>query len=140
MKTINLKDYYFFYTHDQLIDVTDEIAELLIKFERNETAYDRRKYRYNAYFSMDRDDGIENEALYSLKTPYEIYEEKLMRLEIYKALQSLSQKQAKRVFAHYFLSMSKTAIANYEGVTENAVRDSIERATVKLKKHFKKLY
>lgn len=36
MKRINLRDYYPFYTSDFFIEVTDEIAAILIQFKREE--------------------------------------------------------------------------------------------------------
>ena len=39
MTTINLRDYYPFYTSDYFIDVPDEEAELFKEFDRKEAAY-----------------------------------------------------------------------------------------------------
>jgi RNA polymerase sigma-70 factor (ECF subfamily) len=44
---------------------------------------------------------------------------------LYSAINSLSEKQAKRVYAYYFLGMSTYAIAKAEGVDESSVRKSI---------------
>ena len=64
MTTINLRDYYPFYTQDHLIDVPDEVAALFSEFEHREAAYRLRTYRHKAYFSLDCNDGIEHEAVF----------------------------------------------------------------------------
>lgn len=69
MTTINLRDYYPFYTHDYFIDVPDEVAELFKEFDRKEAAYRLRTYRHKAYYSLDRNDGIEHEALFVSLSP-----------------------------------------------------------------------
>ena len=37
----------------------------------------------------------------------------------------LPDKQGKRIYAHFYLGMSKAEIVRQEGVAENAVRESI---------------
>ena len=39
MTTINLKDFYYWYTQDQFIEVTEEVAEALRASVRYEAAY-----------------------------------------------------------------------------------------------------
>ena len=72
MTIINLRDYYPFYTSDNFIDVPDEVYELLKEFDRKEAAYRLRTYRHKAYYSLDRNDGIEHEALFVSPSPYEL--------------------------------------------------------------------
>ena len=61
MKKINLRELYpDVYTTDFLVDVTEEVMEAIRAAERAEAAYDRRMYRYKAYYSLDCDNGIEN--------------------------------------------------------------------------------
>ena len=127
MKTINLRDFYSsIYSSDCLFDVPDEVAELLLLYKRLEEAQQRRIRRHKAYYSLDRKDGIEKDIILIILTPPEIYERKLTNQEMYAAMNSLSEKQTRRVYAHYFLGMSKYAIAKAEGVDESAVRKSIE--------------
>ncbi|MEG0154211.1 MAG: sigma-70 family RNA polymerase sigma factor, partial [Lachnospiraceae bacterium] len=40
-------------------------------------------------------------------------------------------------YAHYFLGMSKTAIAKAEGVSEKAIRNSIERGLAYMEQYLK---
>ena len=59
MTTINLKDFYPWYTHDEYIEVSEEVAEELHTSRRREAAHAER-VRYNkAFYSLDCDDGIE---------------------------------------------------------------------------------
>lgn len=69
MKKINLRAYYPFYTHDCFVNVPDEVAEFLNESEHREAAYRLRTYRYRAYYSLDREDGIEHEALFIALSP-----------------------------------------------------------------------
>ena len=125
MTTINLRDYYPFYTHDYFIDVPDEVAELFKEFDRKEAAYRLRTYRHKAYYSLDRNDGIEHEALFVSLSPHELYERKISMQELHAAISSLPDKQAKRVYA------------KAEGVSKMAVSYSIERALKSMEKYLK---
>ena len=48
MTTINLKDFYYWYSQDQLIEVSDELAEVFLAVALNEMAYHRRLSRLKA--------------------------------------------------------------------------------------------
>lgn len=79
-------------------------------------------------------------GLFVSMSPCEIYQRKVMNQQLHAAIASLPDKQAKRIYAHYFLGMSKSVIARTEGISKAAVGDSIERGLrhmeVFLKKHF----
>lgn len=72
MTTINLKDFYSWYTHDEYIDVPDEAAEELKADKRYEAAYRRRITRNKAQYSLDCDDGIEYSACLHEPSPEEL--------------------------------------------------------------------
>lgn len=139
MKRINLRDYYPSYTSDFFLEVADEIALSLKRFELDEKAYQLRTYRHKAYYSLDRNDGIEYSAVFLSLSPEEIYERKVTNQEIYAAINSLSDKQAKRIYAHFFLGMSKAAIAKAEGVRESTIWESIERGLRNIEKFLKNI-
>ena len=140
MKRINMREYYPLYTSDYFIDVPDEVAALLHDFKRCESAYHLRTYRHKAYFSLDRDDGIEHDILFMSLSPCEIYERKVSSQELHAAIASLPDKQAKRIYAYYFLGMSKAAIAKAEGVSKATVGEAVKRGLrnmeIFLKKYF----
>jgi RNA polymerase sigma-70 factor (ECF subfamily) len=134
MKKINLRMLYPHYGRDTLLDIPDDVATLFHELDLVEVAYTRRRYRHKAHYSLDIDDGIENEALYTVSSPAEEYERKETLAELYAAISSLPDKQARRIYAHFFLGMSKTEIAHAEGVSAFTVWQSIERALTFLRK------
>ena len=135
MKKINLRDYYPFYTKDTVVEVPEEIALLLREYELLEEAYRIRTYRYKAFYSLDYEGGIERDlASLDQENPYDILEQCYDMELLYKGLASLPEKQRNRIYAHYFLGMSKTAIAKAEDINESNVRKSIEHGLRNLEK------
>ena len=57
--------------------------------------------------------------------------------ELHAAISSLPDKQAKRIYAHFILGMTKQDIARAEGVHEKVVRVAIERGLRRLEKILK---
>lgn len=102
MKKINLKDIYPFWKTDVWVEVDDEVAQELHRFELIESAYKLRTYRHRAYYSLDRNDGIEKDVLFLSISPEEYYERKLSRQQLYEALCQLPEKSARRIYAHFF--------------------------------------
>lgn len=138
MKEINLRDYYPFYTNDMIVSVPDEVVEVLEEYRRRDEAYRIRTYRHQAFYSLDMDDGIEREIVLVQPSPFEILEQMHLKEVIYKGLSTLPDKQARRIYAHFFLGMSQTAIAKAEGCDKSSVRDSIHRGLRQLRKFFEK--
>lgn len=139
MTIINLRDFYPFYITDSFIEVPDEVAAAMAKFDRKEAAYRLRTYRHKAYYSLDREDSIEHSALFVALSPCEIYERKVTMQELHAAIASLPDKQAKRIYTHFILGMSKTDIARAEGVNEKVVRLAIERGLRNMEKYLKNI-
>ena len=138
MAVINLRKYYPWYTRDEFIEVSDEVAAVLADSIRLECNYAERVRQNKAYFSLNAGDGIEREACYINMTPHEIYEHELLRCRLCQALNSLPASMGRRVEAYYLFGMSKADIARAEGVWENAVRYSIRRGIRAMKKYFEK--
>ena len=63
---------------------------------------------------------------------HELYERKVTMQELHAAIASLPDKQAKRIYAHFILGMTKQDIARAEGVHEKEVRVAIERGLRRL--------
>ena len=127
MSKINLRDYYPFYKTDFFVDIPDEVKTALLKAERLERNYIRRRFYNKAYYSLDAGDGIENDILFVSLSPCEVYERKVTAEQLHAAIDALPDKQGQRVYAHYILGLSKTAIASAEGVSVEAVSVAIER-------------
>ena len=140
MTKINLREHYpDFYNADYIIEVPDEVAATMLEYNRLEAAYRRRTYYHKAHYSLDRGDGIEYDVLFISETPCEIYERKMTLEQLYAAIAALPDKQAKRIYAHYFLGMSKAEISRAEHVDERAVRKSIQNGLRNLERRLKKL-
>lgn len=137
MAKINLRDYYPFYKTDFFVDIPNEIETALMEAERLEQNYIRRRFYNKAYYSLDAGDGIENDILFVSLSPFEVYERKVTAEQLHAAIASLPDKQAKRIYAHYILGMSKDEIARAEGVAENAVKDAIGRGLKRMEKYLK---
>lgn len=138
MTTINLRDYYPFFKSDFFVEVTDEVAKRLKQFNRKDHAdYERRRV-YKAYYSLDADDGIEKDVVLLVLSPEEIYERKVSNQELFAAINSLPEKQAKRVYAYFFLDMSKAQIASIEGVNKSQITRSIDQALKNIEKFLKR--
>ncbi len=137
MKKINLKDYYAHISVDIYIDIPDKVFNIFEEYRKAEQAYQSKVYYHKAYYSLDRGDGIEHSALFVSCSPDEIYERKLTREQLHAAIATLPDKQAKRIYAHYFLGMSKTAIAKAEGVNKSQVTRSINQGLSHLEKYLK---
>ena len=136
MTTINLKDFYPWYTHDEYIEVSDEVAEELRASRRREAAYAER-VRYNkAFYSLDCDDGIEYSACLHEPTPQELLDRVDLFVRLWNALNSLPEIQGRRIDAHIILGISIKAIAEADGVHEESVRQSIKRGLERMKKTF----
>lgn len=136
MTTINLKDFYAWYTHDEYIEVSDEVAAELKADKLYEAAHQRRTTRNKAQYSLDCDDGIEYSACLHEPTPQELLERKERFIRLWNALNSLPEIQGRRIDAHIILGKSIKTIAEAEGVHEESVRQSIKRGLEQMKKTF----
>ena len=137
MKKVNLRDLYpDVYKNDHFVEVTEDVLETIQAAERAEAAYDRRVYRYKAHYSLDCDNGIENAILMKPQTPEMLLEEKQFQEQVYAAVMKLPEKQAKRIYARYYLGMTVNEIAEVEGVDPSRVRESIRRGLKQLVKYF----
>lgn len=139
MKTINLRDYYPFYTQDTLLEVSDIVAEALAEAERQERNYKRRMVYNRAQYSLDAEDGIEASAVECHSLSPEIVLDLMERhCRLCRALNALPEIQGRRMEAHYLLGQSQKAIAKAEGVSENAVSKSIQKGLETMRKILKK--
>ena len=139
MPKVNLKDIYPIYCSDYYVEIPQDVLNAIQEMEQKEAAYRRKLFRHGAYYSLDKNDGICNEAVLTMMTPEEYYERKITYKQLYKALMSLSPKQSRRIYAHYFMNMSYAAIARTEGVRAEAVRDSVEAGIRAIAKRYKNM-
>ena len=138
MTTINLKDFYYWYIADELVEVPDEVAEELLAGKRAEAAHAER-VRYNkAYYSLDCDDGIEYSACLHEPSPQELLDRKELFYRLWNALNSLPETQGRRVDAYLILGKTYREIAREEGVDKCAVRRSVKSGIKRMKKYLRK--
>lgn len=135
MTTINLKDYYPWYDHAEYVEVPDDVAEELKAGKRYEQACIRRAMRNKAQYSLDCDDGIEYSACIFEKSPEELVIMKEQYQMLCRALNSLPEKQGRRVDANIIMGRTMRAIAKGENVATSSVSDSIRLGLANMKKY-----
>ena len=92
MKTINLRWIYPHYRHDEFVEVSDEVWEVMRQAQREMNNYERRKVYHRAYYSLDAYSWTENYALEHGRSPEEILlerEERAAHLRLLAALPEL---------------------------------------------------
>jgi RNA polymerase sigma-70 factor, ECF subfamily len=132
MIKINLRHYYPHYTSDVFIEVPDTIAIELHSFENEDAAFRMRRSRNRAFYSLDREDGLEREMQFNAPSSEDGFFREHLACSLFSALQELPIAQARRIYAHYILGMSNLAIARVEGVNEGNVRKSVSRGLRRL--------
>lgn len=135
MAIINLKEFYPWYTHDEYIEVSDEVAAELRADKLYEAAHQRRIVRNKAQYSLDCNDGIEYSACLHEPTPQELLERMDQFCTLWNALNTLPEIQGRRVDAHLILGKSYRQIAREEGVDKSAVRCSVKCGIDRMKKY-----
>ena len=121
---------------DVWFDVSEEVADLFLECDHQEAAYQRKLFRYKAYFSFDCNPGLEKDILSDSKN--DECKENIKKV-IHLAMSHLTSKQAKRIYAHYYLGMSKAEIARKEGVKRQSIDISISLGLKKMKKFLKNI-
>lgn len=147
MTLINLKRYYYpLVKTDVFVEVPDEIADALLHLRREENNRKSKMFYHKAYFSLDCEDGIENEAIgwaqpspedYMIQAEDEAAHELLLE-HLREAIGQLTPTQARRLHMRYMLEMKYREIAEAEGISPTQASDSVRRAVKKLQKYFKK--
>jgi len=138
MALINIRSLYPFYKCDCFIEIPDDVLKVIRDCNRAEKAY-QRKLRYHKVKTETLDaenaDEVTMRIMDKPLTPYEVYAHKQMTSLLHAAIIKLPNKQAKRIYAYFFLGMSKAEIARAEGVNESKIRRSIESGLNNLKKY-----
>ena len=136
-KTVNLRDYYPWYTQDEFVEVSDEIAAELHAGRMYQKHNEQRVRRNLAFYSLDANDGIEASALVcNDDNPERIFAMMENHCRICRALNSLPEIQGRRVEARYLLGKSIQEIAKGEGVSESSVKESIDRGLKAMRKAY----
>ena len=124
MKRVNLKYLYpDIYKEDVLVEVEDIVYKILRKKE--------------SIISNDFNDT--NDELTQCENLLDSIYLKDMKEIILLALSQLPLQQSNRIYLVYYLGFSKTEIAHIEGCTEGAIRKSIKRGLLQLKRILRKV-
>lgn len=133
MKKVNLKEFYYYVKNDLEVEVDDEVYSVLEKYKKQEHAYREKLRRNKSYYSLDRQDGIENSALRQVQSPEELFFLKELELRMYRAIKTLPRKQAERIILFFYYGMKVNEIARMQGVVPSTVSESIMTGLEKLK-------
>lgn len=137
MTTINLRDFFYWYITDELIEVSDEVAAVLRSDRRYEERHYERRKRNKAQYSLDAGDGIENRIVEFEPSAQEILERKERFMRLCRVLNSLPDTQGRRIDAHIILGKSVREIADAEGVSVRAVQIAIKLGLEDMKNNLK---
>lgn len=139
MKKINLRELYpEYYDTNVFVDVPDDVLMVIAEETRAEATAQRKKYRHRAHYSLDCDDGIDLAALHQPLNPETILEDSQRRKELLAAIMTLPPKQARRIYARFYLGLDVVEIARKEGVAPANVYASIQHGLSKLRNKIKK--
>lgn len=119
--------------------MTDEVQAVFLSDKRAEARYLCRMYNYKAHYSLDCGNGIEKAIVQHLPTPEEILEGRQLRDQLYAAVKELSDKQAKWIYARFYLGMTAKEIAQAEGVDLSWGYKSIKHGLKRMGKNSKTL-
>ena len=127
MKEINLRELYpDIYSADIFVEVTDEVWAAIQTSQRVEATYERQKFRYKAYYSLDHGDGIEGCLLVQPLAPENIIENKWLYIELQNAIRKLPPAPRRRIYARFYLGRTIAEIARKERVDQRRVGKSIQ--------------
>lgn len=127
MKEVNLRELYpDIYSADIFVEVTDEVWAAIQTSQRVEATYERQKFRYKAYYSLDHGDGIEGCLLVQPLAPENIIENKWLYIELQNAIRKLPPAQRRRIYARFYLGRTIAEIARKERVDQRRVGKSIQ--------------
>lgn len=145
MKTINLRTYYYpHYTEDVFVEVSDEVAEVMLLSVREMENYRRRTCRHKAYYSLDAFDWTENYALEHSPSPEELlvlqeeqaaHDRLLAMLD--EALTQVTEIQARRIRSYYLQGLNFPKIAQAEGVNKDVVYRSVHAGLKRLQEYYR---
>ncbi len=122
MEIINLKNLYpDVYFDDLYIAVEDKIYKTL----------NAREVDQSIFISFDEEN-------YNNINNIQVYDNYLNEILLSK-LNELTYKQMNRIYEYFYLGLTKSEIARLEGCTESAVRKSINRGLIQLRRKIKKI-
>lgn len=147
MKTINLRKLYFpHYSKNVFVEVSDEVAEVLHRSDREMDNYRRRTCYHRAFYSLDAFDWTERYALAHSLSPEELLvlrEQEAARARLCslldKALSSATPTQARRIRCYYLQGVNIPAISRTEGIATSVASRSIRAGLDRMRAYYDRL-
>ena len=137
---INLRQFYHWYTTDEFVEVSEEVALELMTDKRYEKVHERRMKR-NKSISLNVETDLDSVSFSSNYANPETYVLKMeQKCRLCRALNSLPGIQGRRVEVHYLLGKSIKEISVIDGANERNVRKSINRGLNSMKIFLKNFY
>lgn len=123
--------------YEPFLLLTKEHAQIFVQFHSNERKHQKRNAEHGDAFGYE-DGEMEKYHPELIDNSFErIFDEQLASAELYKALDKLESTRRERVINHYMHGISIVEIAEKEGVSPQAIQQSIARALIFLKKFLK---
>ena len=138
MKTINLRWIYPHYRHDEFVEVSDEVWEVMRQAQREMNNYERRKVYQRAYYSLDAYSWTENYALEHGRSPEEILLEREERAAHLRLLAALPEALAHATPTQ--AGISQPEISRREGVDSSKVSVAIRRGLRNMRRCYDGLF
>lgn len=124
---------YYWYDKDEFMDLPDEVIDFFKESFKESENRRVKAIQHLDIYSLDVGDGIENEILFAILDPEELYEKKEAKIALYAALCMLPKIQCRRLVAFYFKKKTMTEIAASENVSVKAVSSAIHKGEKNLK-------
>ncbi len=123
----------------QVIEVSEEVFNQMNKFELEDISQMHKIDKHIERFKLS-DESINNRAKEKPNdTTSSVVEELLINNELYIAINSLSEKQKKRIKMFYFDGLSQQEIAKIENTSIRAIQYTLNNSLKKLKENLKKI-
>ena len=140
--TVDLKRLYTYAIEyeERFLKVTNEVADELFTDLRYQKLEERQMYRYEAQYSLDVDNGIENAVIFQTTgDPEDAYYSKERHCQLCRALNSLPEIQGRRIEAHFIDGKTPREIAREEGVSKGAVSLTLSKGLEAMKKYLQNI-
>ena len=136
MKTINLRWIYPHYRHDEFVEVSDEVWEVMRQAQREMNNYESRKVYHRAWYSLDAYSWTENYALEHGRSPEDYLCRKETLGELMAVLDTCTEAQRRRFLLYALDGLTLAEIGTVCGCSKVAVYQSVEAVRKKFIKFF----
>lgn len=109
------------------IEISERVYNELNKNHRDDSAQGRKARRHNEKSELT-ENNLHKKGLFKVATIDESLLKKISNAELHKAIDSLKEKQRRRVYMYYFEGLKLREIAEYEGCSPTAIWYSLEYA------------